>query len=366
MRNSSGSLKRSVRRLERAFTTEWRRGRLARRKSEFKTVTRWQNGPTHPYFVMSDRGLYRTDREGAHRILDIPMYGCAIAGGKVFMTLYIGHDTILVEGDASALFERGKSFGFRPLFSEVTSDTNERMHQVTPYGDGVWVARTGGGAVMRYEIGGDKLLNYVLIRDRFGSPVKRDINHINSVVQYGDVVLFTATHAGRQSMVGMMHGNSVTGFGYKNTGVHDIYLTGDDFLFFDSFGADGGLSGGAPVMGNAKLLPDLFGNPPGYVPRGAAQTDSEIVIGSSHKGKRKNRFKGNGQLIVSDNGKVKSVLTMPVAQIYQIINARGEFLKALQVPPGADKVKQMLERALGAPIYEGEAEVSEIPAGAHL
>lgn len=365
MNKSSGNTKRTLRRIERFVTTEWRRALLSRRRSEFKTVTVWADGPTNPYFVMTDRGLFRADRDGIRRILNIPMYGCAIVGDCVYMALYIGRETILVEGDAKALFEPAP-FNFRPLFAELTNDTNERLHQVTSSGNGIWAARTANGSVMRYETGGSVLTNHILLRDRFGGPVKKDINHINSVMQYGDVVMFTATHAGACSMIGMMHGRSVTGFAYKNNGVHDIYLIDGDFLFFDTFGERDSLAGGRPVTKSGAFLPGVFGTPPGYIPRGAAQTGAEIVIGSSHKGERKTRFQGNGQLIVSEAGTVRSVLTLPVAQVYQIINARGEFLKPPSPAPDAGTVKAMLESALGKPIYEGEAIVSEIPVGTEV
>lgn len=366
MSDFSRGLKQSFRKIERTVTTEWRKARLTSRRSEFKTVTRWSDGPAHPYFIMSDKGLYRADREGVHRILNIQMYGCAIVGAKVFMALYIGRDTILVEGDSKALFDSGTPFNFRPLFTELTNDTNERLHQVTAYDNGIWVARTANGAAMRYEIGSEKLKNYTLIRDRFGLPVKRDINHINSVVQYGDAILFTATHAGSQSMIGLMHGISVTGFGYKNTGVHDVYLTESGFLFFDTFGHDSGVSGGMPITEQGPIFPELFGKPPGFVPRGASQTGAEIVIGSSHKGARKIRFKGNGQLIVTENRVVRSVHTIPVAQIYQIINARGELLTPPSRPLNVETIKQMFERSLGKAIYEGDADVSEIAVGTEI
>ncbi len=365
MAKSSGKSKRTLRRFERLATTTWRRALLGRRRSEFKTVARWSGGPANAYFVMTDRGLYRADRDGVQRILDIPMYGCAIAGGKVYMALYIGHDTILVEGDAKAL-SGPAPFNFRPLFTEITNDTNERLHQVTNWGDGIWVARTGNGSIMRYESGSDVLVNHILLTDRFGSPVKKDINHINSVMQYGNTVLFTATHAGTQSMIGLMDGKKVTGFGYRNTGVHDIYLTEDGFLFFDTFGERDSIVGGRPVTDRGTLFPDLFGKPPGFVPRGAAQTGAEIVIGSSHKGERKTRFKGNGQLIVTEAGAVRSVVTLPVAQVYQIVNERGEFLKAPSPAPDAAAIRRMFESALGKPIYEGEATVNEIPVGAEV
>jgi hypothetical protein len=343
-----------------AIKSEWRKSKIPNLVSMSRTLDRWDDGPRNTYFITSDKGVFRCDPFGLHQVVDVHLYGCTIVGSRVFMGFYVDRDAILVEGRAEGLFKPGVRFEFRKLFSEFTSDTNERLHQITAGGDIVWIARTAAGAALRYETRTGKLTNYTLLRDHFGTPVKRDINHINSVVQYGDVVLFTGTHCGNQSIVGMMHGTKVTAFGYRNVGVHDIYLTQSGFLFFDTFGPNRPDEGGVPVTEAGTLFPEIFSKPPGYVLRGAAQQGDEILIGSSHKGERKHRFKGNGQLLIFEGGNLRTVKRLPCAQVYQIIAADGGMLEPPVPPRSAAEVRPMLERSLGAPLYEGEAHVSEV------
>jgi hypothetical protein len=304
--------------------------------------------------------MFRCDPAGLHQVVDVHLYGSTIVGSKVFMGFYIDQLTTFVEGNATALFSPGTPFEFREIFSERTADDRERAHQITSCGDIVWLARTGAGAVLRYDTSNGKLTNYTLIRDRFSAPIRRDVNHINSVVQYGDVVLFTGTHAGDRSFIGVLDGKRVTGFGYKNIGVHDIYLTQSGFLFFDTFGPQRANEGGVPVTEKGILFPEVFTKPPGYILRGAAQTGEEILFGSSHKGERTHRFKGNGELLIIENGALRITKRLPGAQVYQIITATGAMLTPPANLPDASAVRQILEAALGRPIYEDEAEITEL------
>ena len=346
--------------IQSAAKCAWRRWRIPALKSAARRVERWSDGPRNTYFVTSDRGLFRCDPNGLHQVTDLHLYGCAIVGTKVVMGHYIGHLAIVIEGNAAALFSAGVPFEFREIFSESTGDDRERIHQITSGDDVVWIARTGAGAVLRYDTSKARLTNYTLIRDRFNAPVRRDVNHINSVAQYGDVVLFTGTHAGNQSFIGILDQNRVTGFGYKNVGVHDIYLTQSGSLFFDTFGPMRPNEGGVPVTEKGILFPEIFNKPPGYVLRGAAQTGEEIVFGSSHKGERKHRFKGHGELLIIENGVLRTTKRLPGAQVYQIITPTGATLTPPSTLPDATAVRNMLEAALGKPIYDDEAEITEL------
>lgn len=349
------SLERTIRR---AVKSEWRKAKIPSLKSQSRTHGRWHDGPRGTYFITSEKGIFRCDAAGIHQVTDIHLYGCAIANSRVFMGLHIDHDAFLVEGNAEGLFKADVPFELRVIFREFTSTTHERLHQITSHGDTVWAARTAAGSVLRYDTRTRSLSNITLLRDRFGMPIKRDVNHINSVTQYGDVILFAGYYAGNRSIIGILDGTTVTGFGYKNVGVHDIYLTKSGFLFFDTFGPGAG-QGGLPVTERGVLHPEIFAKPPGYVLRGAAQRGDELLIGSSHKGERTRRFKGHGQLLIFEKGEVRAIKTLPCAQVYQIINADGGMLSQPADPPGAGAVRAMLERSLGPPIYEGEAEIND-------
>jgi hypothetical protein len=360
MGRTTRHLRSALRSLRVGFKSEWRKSRIPRLVSRSNTKTRWNDGPRNTYFLTSDQGMFRCDPAGLHQIVEVHLYGCTIVGPKVFMGFYVDQFATFVEGNAAALFSPGLPFNFRHIFSETTADHGGRIHQITSCGEIVWLARTTAGAVLRYDISKRKLTNYTLIRDRFDAPIRSDVNHINSVVQYGDVVLFAGTRAGNKSIVGILHEDRVTGFGYKNVGVHDIYLTQSGFLFFDTFGPQRPGEGGVPVTEQGVLYPEIFSKPPGYVLRGAAQTAQEILFGSSHKGERKHRFDGNGELLIVEGGRLRSAKRLPGAQVYQIITATGAMLTPPPTPPSASAVRSMLEAALGKPIYEGQAEVTEL------
>ncbi|MCE2510421.1 MAG: hypothetical protein J4G10_05525 [Alphaproteobacteria bacterium] len=350
-----------LRRAVGAFLSQCRKDRVFRLRSHNTRVLKWEDAPENTYFITSDKGLYRVEPSGLYRIVKYPLYGCTIVGDKVFMGLYVDDDSILVEGRKDALFHAGTHFDFREIFCIRTNDTKERLHQITHWKNTVLAACTAKGAILKYRCGDDHYLSITPIRDRFGHPIKADINHINSVTQYGDVVLFTAYRAGKGAMIGVLDGETVIGYHHANAGVHDVYLTKSGFLVFDTFGDNSVSTGGKILTENGELWPEFFRQPPGYIVRGAAERSGELLIGSSHKGVRAQRFAGNGHLIRAKNSRIYPATQMPFAQIYQILTDEGGGPVMPDPVPSPPQIRDLFERSFGPPVYEGVAEIEEHP-----
>lgn len=314
-------------------------------------------GPELPFdcLIATDRGLFRLSGGRIHRLTGIGGYGVAQAEGRVFLSLNFPGRSSLVSFDAGSLGSSRARVEAPVHWSLALSGNAERIHQVTSRRGGpVWGANTGRNTLLRVEPDDpDCVREFAVFHDAFGKPILYDHNHINSVVQYGETLLFTAYQAGDNSLVGVVDGDRVTGFAYPRTGIHDIYLTAEGFLLCDTFGENVPGKGGFPFTENGVIDPDFFTRPPGCVVRGAVTWEGGMLLGHSHKGERSKRFTGRGSLIRVCDGRVQDTWEMPAAQIYQIIRTDGDF--GDNVPertPG--EVRAMFEEALGPAVYEGQ------------
>lgn len=316
----------------------------------------------HSYFFTSDKGLFRVTPAGMTRLFGLPVYGFALRGGHFYMAVNLGLLSLVVRGDRQALERPGANLKLQTLYDRSIRSSNERLHQLTSGPDGLWVANTARNSLLLIDADTGVVKKEIFpFLDRFGAPVMGDHNHINSVVQYGDAVLFTAYRAGERSLIGMYDGKTVRGFGYRNAGAHDVYLWESDIVFCDTFG-DAGRESGGVIRGGFPFADDFFSRPPGFIVRGMAGQHGEILVGHSHKGQRKQRFKGRGSLLVFHGGAPAFVIPVPAAQIYQITTAQGEFLPFDGTAANAAVIAEKLEKSLGAACYEAVPVVRETPA----
>lgn len=333
----------------------------------FRSKWKPEKGPNwdlrRGYYITSEKGVFRLDRSGFHRIHKIPTYGMALFGDWVFFSFiarFDGDHSLVVRGDREALTESGRKFHFQEVYRIRCQTTHERIHQVSRGTDCIWVANTGRNTLLRIDPESCAVLSEIpLFTDRFGHRVLHDQNHVNSVAQYGDNVLFTAYRAGERSLIGVMDDTSIIGYAYPHVGIHDICLGDGNFLFCDTFGKPGSETGGVPVTRDGPLDPDFFAKPPGYVVRGVAGCEDEMLIGHSHKGTRAKRFKGHGSLLLVRKGKVAAVSAVKPAQVYQIITENGDFLERPQKPVKPEDLHSMLTHVLGDPVYH--ARVAPLP-----
>lgn len=327
---------------------------LPRKKSVYRLARAEDTGLKRSYYITSEKGLYQAGPGGFFHLLDIPLYGMAFYGERVFMGLQIGKAAVLVAGRRQALEESGTPFGFRVLQSHPIATSNHRIHQVTAGRSGIWVANTSRNTLLLIDPKTEKVAAEIpVFFDMFGEPILHDHNHINSVMDYGSLVLFTACRAGGRSMIGVYESGKITGYFYEHPGGHDMYLTPDGFLFCDTFGSGGENTGGFPVTQDGFFAESVFRTPPGFVVRGAAGSREEFLIGHSHKGSRARRFAGQGALLVFDGENLRRKIETPCSQIYQIIGQDGSMLR-----PGREavpeKVHALLQKRFGPPGYERE------------
>ena len=267
---------------------------------------------------------------------------------------------VVVRGDRRALFESGRSFSFKVIYRLRTASSNERIHGLYWGDKALWVANTARNTLLKIDPDEARVTDEVaVILDRFDRPVLYNNNHINSVSEYGGIVMFVAYRAGEQSMIGVYDGASVTGYGYPRAGVHDIFLTETGFMLCDTFGENQQESGGALITEQGPFDPSYFKQPPGFIVRGMAGTPDEFLIGHSHKGERSKRFDGHGAILVARDGKVVDRFDVQPAQVYQIITGGGECITPRPATVDAAQLHQILRAALGEPIYEAEMPSSD-------
>lgn len=298
------------------------------------------------YYFTTDRGIFALEGTRLTQLTTRGGFGLALAQGTAYCSLDFGALTCVAAFPASAL-ENGGRVDALICYRRMGRHSRERIHQVTSAGGPVWFANTGRNTLVRLSQQGEPS-EFAPLADAFSTPVFADHNHINSVVDYGDYVVFTAFSAGGGSLVGMVDGEQVTGFSYPVPGAHDIYATATGFVFCDSFGADA--SGGCIVSEKGKLPLPL---PPGeWLVRGIAGHGDEWLVGCSYKQDAQNkRFDGQGAILVLRGGKAVS-FPVPAAQVFQIVHADGGFF---QPPPPTQKESMLsaLRAALGEPVYRG-------------
>lgn len=310
-------------------------------------------------YATSNKGLFRIDSDGIYRLSSMPMYGCAITREHVFMVAQIHKRSMLVRGD---LASRELTSMSNPLilYESRANSTNERIHQINIGAGFLWVANTGRNSILKVDLVSGQVLSEIWpFTDEFGEPFICDQNHINSVNAYGDFIVFTAYKAGGRSLVGLIDCDmNVTGFHYKNKGVHDIYIEEGDFYICDTFGDADEESGGSVITRRGCLAGDVFKGAPGYITRGLVKSGDQIIVGHSHKGVRSKRFKGNGSLLLIRNEKLQSEIKMPFAQTYQLFRSDG--LSFDPVPDlSSSAVLGMFRERLDSPAYSASALVRE-------
>jgi hypothetical protein len=306
------------------------------------------------YYFTSEKGLFYVDKNGIEKRMSIPIYGLAFAHPHIFLSVQISTRSILFQGSLDAL-KSGGNLNLKKLYEIQTRSSNERIHQIT-YGSGyIWVANTGRNSILKVDAKTGEILEEIWpFLDSFGDPYVGDHNHINSVHGYNDFIIFTAYRAGGKSLIGLIHKDgSVTGYHYPNQGGHDIYLDEDNFYFCDTFGDHALGKGGRLITKDGPYAEDLFSRSPGYIVRGVAKNNNELIIGHSHKGERSKRFKGHGALLIWNKQQFQGEVKIPAAQIYQIIRA----CDGRNFDYDEDKIKIatvqfILKKQLGKPVYQ--------------
>lgn len=305
------------------------------------------------YYLTSEKGVYGMDRSGLYRILRTGGYGIAMRKDRVFLSVDLPGLSLIVRGRLHSFLRGAGPMDFDEITRVRVRSSNERFHGMFATDSHLFAANTARNTILKIDLETDEIHEYPLFVDRFGANILYDLNHVNSISCCGGVLLFTAYSAGKQSMIGVYDNGRVTGFGYRNAGVHDIYMTPDGFYFCDTFGDAPETRGGSVETERGTLDGTFFSmKDDGYVVRGLAGSRAEMLIGHSHQGPRSKRFDGRGGVIVARNGKVSGFAEVVSAQVYQIIRRDGLFLDEEANGIDGTFARARLAASLGEPIYD--------------
>jgi len=310
------------------------------------------------YFITTERGVYRLSSEGLFHVLPWHTYGMVVQCPWVFVAIHVDNWSLVLRGRSEALFRKGVSFEFQEAFRCKTVTTHSRVHGMAADGSGLWLTNTGSGSLVKVDM--ESLMQeeeLFLLRDRFGYPIRHDVNHINGVSVYGDIRLFTAYHAGEGGLAGILWGDTVTGYATADSGIHDVYLGTEDFLLCNTFGPSRGDTRFGCLINRGGILdPDGFFTPPGFVTRGVAGDWEELLIGHSHKGERAKRFKGRGAILLLREGRISQRFDLEASQVYQVLTADGQNLLPRPTRPMRELAHRWFRQSFGEPVYRGHVE----------
>jgi hypothetical protein len=302
------------------------------------------------YLISSERGIYELAHSRLRRLSPVPAFGMAVIDGTIYLaTWYQGYSTV-VRGRLERLLS-GQSPDWQEIYRINILTEAGRIHQIAAAGDALWLANTSRNAYTKIDRHtGAWMGNVTPFRCSFGHPLLVDHNHVNGVFPQAGYLLCAAFKINTRSAFALCGEGRIDVFAYPNMGVHDCLLTGDDFLFCDSYRMWQGARGGAPVR-NGRLIDEAyFDSHPAYFVRALAGEGRDMLVGNSHAGEADRRFAGSGALILMRDDRVMHSTDVPFAQIYEILREDGTHF---DLPPKArsfSEAREVLTRSLGAPV----------------
>jgi len=311
---------------------------------------------TRGYLLTSNSGVYHLSDGNLFRVFSHKVYGIALAEEHAFLSVHLGEFSAVIRCNRAALLGRSCILDLRVLYTLRVQDPSDRIHGLSWEKGGLWVANTSRNTLIKIDPDSGLILREIpVMTDRAGTPLFYNVNHINSVTALSSYVLFVASRAGCQSLLGVLEGDRVTVYGYGNIGVHDLYPTRDGFLFCDTFGQageEGRISGGCVYSQKGILNASWFRERSLTVRGLAGDPEGEWLTGCSLRGERSERFKGNGTLLVWEAEQIRAEITLPgIAQIYQIVQENGVVLTGAPLRK-AEEMRQQFESALGPPLWD--------------
>jgi len=305
------------------------------------------------YLISSEKGVYRLCPEGMFHVSRRPAFGISVIGDDVYIASWLKNTTVILRGRRGALTQPKKSFEWEEIYSQNTLSPAGRIHQITAYGDALWISNTAKNSftkINRYT--GKWMGNICPFRCSFGHPISGDHNHVNGVFPQEKYLMFTAFKANRESVLGIVGDGKVKIYTWSNMGIHDCYFAGDELWFSDSYRMWDGKPGGAIVRNGKYFDEKYFINHPSEFVRGIAEDKKETLFGSSFAGSREARFDGKGEILIAKEGRVVERTYVPFAQVYDIIRMSGEHSDKPVAPTNFDSASALLDKYLGVPVEE--------------
>lgn len=307
------------------------------------------------YVVSSDKGVYHLADGRIRRLCDIPAFGIAIAGRQIYLATWYGSCSVVLAGDFPDLLAGGGT-RWRELYRVNYLTPAGRIHQIAATGDSLWLANTARNVLTKIDRrSGAWQASAGPFKCAFGHPILNDHNHLNSVFAQPRYLVFGAFKINRRSAFGLIGEGNVRLYAWPNTGIHDCFFSGQDFVFSDTarmWESDKpGHAGGVVVRGGKPVDKDYFDRTPARFVRGLAGNAHELLIGNSHVGDRADRFAGHGELLLVRAGRVTHRATFPGAQVYDILDEAGRHTDA-PIPASYAEAAACMDQALGQPIDE--------------
>jgi hypothetical protein len=307
------------------------------------------------YLVTSERGLFAIHGGRMFQLFAGDTFGLAVRGDDIFVASSTNLGSRVVRTTLEGGLVEGTSVLCEEIYA-VKASKHSRIHQLGMVGDVLAVCQTSTNSIVLLDpsTGAVRREIHPMV-DAVGTPVTVDHNHLNSVSQCGQVILFCLYRAGSGSMLGVLHGDRVKGYAVRNVGAHDVHVAGRTIYYSDTFGETytrPGVENGFLMIDDRRFDEAFFGGARGYAIRGFAQAGDELLIGHSHKGPRRTRFKGRGGLLRCVRGAVVEDIALPCSQVYDVVQLSG---RHFDVPPAVttwDDVTALFESVFGKPIYE--------------
>jgi hypothetical protein len=345
------------RRLHGAMTGLNRGARAAVREYRFHARLRPQQHPAQDrdlpirgrYILSSDRGVYLLSHNAIRLLTAIPAFGIARTNDDVYLATWHEEESLILKGSWRALLA-GEDCGWRELYRVRTLDDGGRIHQIGLCGDALWLANTARNMLTKIDRRSGKWrANIAPFRCEHGHPILVDHNHVNSVFARPGYLLFGAFRINRRSAFGLVGDGKVALFPYRNMGIHDCIIAGEDLFFSDSYRMWEDGKGGAAARNGEFIDTAHFDANPAHFVRGIAGDGGELLIGDSHVGAREERFRGQGALILVVDDRVTRRIALPAAQVYDILREDGAHFDRPPGPQGFAEAEALLARRLGPP-----------------
>lgn len=306
------------------------------------------------YFVTSDSGVYGIQGGKVFRLFAADTFGLALRDGELFVSTSTDKTSRIVKTRLDLPLRAGHKLRFKEIFAAPTTKKG-RFHQIAFYNNFLAICHTSANCILLVDPDSGALQREIFpFQDNLGGKINFDHNHINSVSHCGDTLLFCAYRAGSGALLGVIHDSKLKGYRIQHAGAHDVHVSGRDIYYSDTFGGKEGPNAncGYLIRNGRKFDPDAFTTPTGYAVRGLAQSVDELLIGHSNKGERRKRFSGSGALLRCVGHKMAQEVTMPFAQVYDIIEMSGRHFNEAPSVKTWEEVNALFESVFGNPVYE--------------
>ena len=306
--------------------------------------------------ISSESGIWLiSNQKKIKKIFGCYSFGLALENDRLYMSISSNRRSDVI----SMKWKKNNLLGKPVLhFSQKALYHNEKIHQISVSKNHIYIANTCSNSITILNNKKNikkKNINIYPFLDITGYPISRDHNHINSIQTLKDGIIFLAHNGGNiGSIIGLVHSNVCRLYQYKNRGCHDIILDIDQLIFSDSFGKPKIDVKGMKKYGSVYCNQKLFSQD-SYFTRGLYLGKDFNIVGSSFHGKRDVRFKGKGEIVLTNKEFTPiNRIKLPFSQVHDIIGIKGErqFKLNNSLETSSSQADTMLRKYLGEPIYE--------------